>query len=73
MPELQEPFKKLEFRASELGHFRAVLRTAQNCQERAQKNLDQIVADVLFSCVGKLAGRRTATPILGYERSLNNW
>jgi hypothetical protein len=33
VPELQKALEELEFRASELGHFRAVLRTAQYGQE----------------------------------------
>ena len=57
MPELQKPFKELEFRASELGHFRAVLRTAQHCQERDQQDLDQIVANVVGSGIGNALER----------------
>jgi hypothetical protein len=47
--EFQEPPKELAFGASELGHFRAVLRTAQHCQKRDQQDFDQICQRVMIA------------------------
>jgi len=44
--EFEEAFQELEFRASERGHFPAMLGTAQHTQERDRRDFDQIVAGI---------------------------
>src|SRR5262249_37795087 len=46
-----------KLRASERGHFRTVLGTAQHCQEHDQQDLDQIVAGIFGSRIGNALER----------------
>src|SRR5262249_15193705 len=57
VPQLQEPFEKLKFRAAELSHFGAMLRTTQHGQKCDQYDFNQIVPDILGSGIGNALER----------------